>query len=128
MTKPDPLSTDLERIPDEQKGLRRLLAEREALEKGYDVATAERIGLRAERLSAFPWWLVAAVLALVGSFIARDREAFVPGLCVALAGTFYIVGRLLVTHAAKIRAAQLRALGPPPRADRPVGPDSPTDP
>ena len=28
MTNPDPLLTDLDRIPDEQKGLRRLLAER----------------------------------------------------------------------------------------------------
>ena len=126
MTMPDPPPNRADPTPDEQKGLRRLLAERDALEKGHDLATAERLGLEAEQRLSLPGWVAAGFVAVAGAVIAQEtRNGFVFGLCLAMGGTMYIVGRLLIHYVARTHGAQLRPPQPPPRADRPERPEGP---
>lgn len=75
-----------------------------------------------------PDWVVAVIVTVGGCLIAvEDRHATVVGLCLAMGGTMYIVGRLLIHYIAREYGAPLRALRPPPRADRPVRPEAPSD-
>ncbi|MGE0193059.1 MAG: hypothetical protein AB7T63_13575 [Planctomycetota bacterium] len=110
MTDPDAPPIDLDPA-DQHKGLRQLLAEQAALERGQDIEEAERVGREAAQDLSGLWWLAAIALVVAGMVVGQDRNGnVVAGLCLGLGGTMYIVGRLLLHHYVQKRPDD----GPPP--------------